>query len=497
MDPEAILSFCAVTGAEAHVATEYLQVADSSVEQAISLFYENGSQPLQSRDTSGTGAGAARTTADTEVRSPIAARRDVLVDDYSGEDGMGYAGAFMPPYAGPVQERVREARSIFDQQPGAGRVPFRDFAQEAAEMTEGDSGSSAVSSRRSRLADLFKPPFDLMHPGDLNSARSEGVREGRWVLVNLQQVAEFRCQALNRDVWSQDVIRELVRRNFVFLQLPTDNPEGSRVATMYNADSYPFVAAIHPKTGELRARFTRFGSAVDVVEDLTNFSLDNPLPSRRNPAAGADAAAAGAGAARTPAANSVYNLTEEEQLAAAIAASELGNGLAIVDSDEEIGSSDEADSYSDIQTIDSDDDGADDSNDDDGDDDNDDDDSDDDGMDVDGASLAHEQMASQAAAEAAGPDAWYRQLPANEPPEPAAGPAATRIQLRFPHGRPVVRRFALADRVAAIFQYLKATVPGAADSVPEVLFLGRRLAERVTQTIEEAGLANASVVVDV
>ncbi|KAJ2793655.1 UBX domain protein Ubx2, partial [Coemansia helicoidea] len=101
------------------------------------------------------------------------------------------------------------------------------------------------------------------------------------------------------------------------------------------------------------------------------------------------------------------------------------------------------------------------------------------------------------AAQAAGPDAWYARLPAGEPPEPAAGPGTTRVQLRFPSGQRVVRRFALADRVAAVFQLLKATVPGAADAVPEVLFLGARLADRVDQTIEAAGLVNASLVVDV
>ncbi|KAJ2712905.1 UBX domain protein Ubx2 [Coemansia spiralis] len=476
MDSESIQSFCAVTGAEAHVASEYLQVTDRNVEQAISLYFENGGLALQSQAAAGAEPAAVAAEAD-EVRAPIAARRDVLVDDYGGVD---YSAA---GYVRPTLGRMREAASIFAQQPGAGRVPFRDFAQEAAEMTENarnsaSGGSESAASRRSRLADLFKPPFDLMHAGGLESARTEGTRNGRWVLVNLQQVSEFQCQALNRDVWSQEGVRDIVKRNFIFLQLPTDNSEGSRVANMYGAEAFPFIAAIHPKTGELRARFARFTSPVDVIEDLANFVLDNLLPGPRNAAA----AAPGASTSAASTVASVYNLTEEEQLAAAIAASELG-GPAIVDSDEEINSSDGAESYSDIHTIDSDTDGDVYSD-------------QEDEMDVDDASLAHEQMAAEAAVDV-GPDAWYTQLPDSEPPEPSAGPGTTRVQLRFPSGQRVVRQFALADRVAAVFQFLKATLPGAADGVPEVLFLGTRLADRVDQTIEQAGLANASLVVDV
>ncbi|KAJ2798654.1 UBX domain protein Ubx2, partial [Coemansia helicoidea] len=361
MESEKIQSFCAVTGAEPQVASEYLQVAEHDVDQAISLYFENGGQPLQSQAAAAAAAApAAAAVAGTaeadEVRAPIAARRDVLVDDYGGIGaGMGYVR--------PVHGRSRDAASIFaQQQAGAGRVPFRDFVREAAEMTEGGAAAAAAATaRRNRLADLFKPPFDLMHPGGLDSARQEGIQSGRWVLVNLQDVSEFRCQALNRDVWSQAGVRDVVRRGFVFLQLPTDNPEGARVSTMYGAQGFPFIAAIHPKTGELRGRFERFASPIDIIEDLTNFALDNPLPGRRGAAAAAATAGPAADAAQPAAAASrglsfgnVYNLSEEEQLAAAIAASEL-SGPAIVDSDEELDVSDDAASYSDIHTIDSDD----------------------------------------------------------------------------------------------------------------------------------------------
>ncbi|KAJ2448542.1 UBX domain protein Ubx2 [Coemansia sp. RSA 2336] len=483
MDSEHVQNFCAVTGAEPDVATGYLQVSDNNVEQAVSLYFENGGQPLQSHGGAAQTASESVAMPDTdEVRAPIAARRDVLVDDY------GSMGAYPSAYGGISRGPIRgsgAAASIFNQHVSAGQVPFRDFAQEALEMSTSSGSDSAVSSRRSRLAELFKPPFDIMHTGDLNSARDIAMVDGKWVLVNLQDVADFRCQALNRDIWSQTVIKEVVRKNFVFLQLSTDVPEGGRIATMYNAASYPFVAAIHPKTGELRTLFVRYENVSDMLEDLANFTADNPL-SKKSQAASSksnqaeSSKSSRAGSSKRGGYSNVYNLSEEEQLAAAIAASELDNSAQAAENSESDYS--DAGSYSDIQSISSGDEYYED-------------------MDVDEVSEAHERLAAEYR-EASPPiekdeNSWYSDLPATDPLEPAAGPASTRIQFRFPNGQRAIRRFARTDSVRNIFQYLKATLPEAASEVPEVQFMSTRLADCIDQTIEEAKLTNASVVVDI
>ncbi|KAJ2505566.1 UBX domain protein Ubx2 [Coemansia sp. RSA 2049] len=216
-------------------------------------------------------------------------------------------------------------------------------------------------------------------------------------------------------------------------------------------------------------------------------------------------------------------MSEEDQLAAAIAASELesrpsgqrssrgfGGRVVVVDSDSGSESEPEledADSYSDIQTLSSYDD----------DDDEEEEYGDDYGqvnsdMDVDDAMAARGKMAEQTAASvetseehqpqqmrADDPDAWYRALPSSEPLEPAPGSTVTRIQLRLPNGQRVVRRFSKFDKVSAIFQYIKASQPGASESsdVPEIMFMNKQLSECIGQTIEEAKLTNASLVVDI
>ena len=46
--------------------------------------------------------------------------------------------------------------------------------------------------------------------------------QNKWLLVNVQNTQEFQCQVLNRDVWSNKKVQDIVLRNFVFKQVRTD-----------------------------------------------------------------------------------------------------------------------------------------------------------------------------------------------------------------------------------------------------------------------------------
>ncbi|KAI8320298.1 hypothetical protein GQ54DRAFT_305610 [Martensiomyces pterosporus] len=503
MDSELVQNFCAVTGSDPSVAAGYLQVADNNVEQAVALFFENGGKPLQHHGDIGAGSpsGIAGGSDADDVRAPIAAHRDVLVDDYGS--GSRMHGIYQSGYGGYSRSGYREvSSSIFAQRNGSGHVPFRDFAQEAAEMA-GDDSAAPTLSRRDRLAELFKPPFDIMHVGDFESARQSATRSGKWLLVNIQDLTDFRCQSVNRDIWRHDIIKDVVKKYFVFFQIAVDTVEGSKLASLYNAGSFPFIAAIDPKTGEMKYAFTRVSNTDDVLDDVMSFTSAHPLGAVSTEGSGsssgrASAQAGGAGAAA--AGRAVHDMTEDEQLAAAIAASELesrgppassANAIPI-GSDSEMESDDyDSDDYSEIHTISSSSYSLPDADD----------------IDVEQASSAHEQMAASAASAAApepehapaapSPDSWYLSLSESEAAEPPLGPAVTRIQFRLPDGRRTVRRFLKSERVVSLFQYLKSTLPDARTEVPEVLFMRSRLAEVLDQTIEEAKLINASVTVDI
>lgn len=84
--------------------------------------------------------------------------------------------------------------------------------------------------------------------------------------------------------------------------------------------------------------------------------------------------------------------------------------------------------------------------------------------------------------------------PHSEPPPDAS--SVTRIQFRHPNGR-VVRRFALANPVRRIFEWLKASpLEGKAGIEFELIFMGKNLIGMLDDSIEQAGLKNGTVMIE-
>ncbi len=54
--------------------------------------------------------------------------------------------------------------------------------------------------------------------------------------------------ALNRDIWSNDVISSQVECGFVFWQRDHDSPEGAKFVETYKVESLPAICLIEPRT---------------------------------------------------------------------------------------------------------------------------------------------------------------------------------------------------------------------------------------------------------
>ena len=87
--------------------------------------------------------------------------------------------------------------------------------------------------------------------------------------------------------------------------------------------------------------------------------------------------------------------------------------------------------------------------------------------------------------------------PTQPPPEPAAGPGITRVQIRHPGGR-IVRRFAESDPVQRIYDFLKTTeLPEGKEGADfELISMGKNLNDLRQETVESAGLKNGTVMVE-
>lgn len=340
-------------------------------------------------------------------------------------------------------------------------------------------GSSGEQNRAQRLADLFRPPYELMEHLAWDEARDIGKEDKKWILVNVQDMNDFNCQALNRDIWKDSAIVALVKENFIFLQYAKDDPRAAEYNTFYfppyaqeNKENFPHVSIIDPRTGEQVKVWTGipFPSAqafhADLVEFLDRYSLEqnkkNPVSKQKRPQPAVD----------------VNRMTEEEMLEMALRNSLDANGgngsasnLNAVQDPDDLTKSVELEkgkgkavATSSADEI------------------------------MGGTPQAEPQEAPSASS------SLFASIASDKPhSEPANGAAVTRIQFRHPEGR-VIRRFNVTDPIRRIYEWLKSE-PITADkagvefelkTVPE----GKDLIELLDQTIEEAGLKQATVMIE-
>jgi hypothetical protein len=330
-------------------------------------------------------------------------------------------------------------------------------------LAEATGGASETSSKAARLAELFRPPFELMHQVPWDAARDKGKEEGKWILVNVQDPSIFDCQQLNRDIWKHDGIKELVKESFIFIQYSKDDPRGSQYVQYYfplrdSSAAYPHIAIVDPRTGEQVKVWS--GPPVpnageflmQLVEFLDRYSLDvskkNPV-ARRKP--------------EKPKSVDVNRLTEQEALDLALQNSLQNNGGS---GPKEHDPDDLTKSFGEVDK----------------------------GK---GKEIKRESPEAEAENGESATETTFSRVMSNNPhAEPDVGPEVTRIQFRHSNGR-IVRRFRVDDTVRRIYEWLKADpLEGKEGVVFDLKGMGKDLIGYLDETIEDAGLKNGTVMVE-
>ncbi|KAF2221535.1 UBX domain protein [Elsinoe ampelina] len=391
-----------------------------------------------------------------EVRAPMARTTETLVGpdaDWGGPDGMQAAIA---QQMAARQRRAPGRPGIFNQQ-HASVWDEEDPDAQRRSLARATGGASEASSKSNLLAELFRPPTDLLSPLSWDDAREEGKDELKWILVNIQDPSIFDCQVLNRDIWKNPSVKETIKENFIFMQYGKDDPRGGQYINYYFQqkdieDAYPHIAIVDPRTGEQVKVWS--GSPVpkasdflmDLHEFLDRYSLaafaKNPVANRRPIDKPKD----------------VHRMTEEEMLEMALQQS-LSNGGGPShkqdDPDELTKGSKGKDA---VESVDED-------------------------VKINGKSEAELTP--------------FERIPADHPHEEPTDPASTtRIQFRWSGGR-VVRRFMLSDTVQRLYEWLKASPLEGKDGVEfELISMGKNLIESLDQTVEQAGLKNGTIMIE-
>ncbi|KAL9127378.1 MAG: hypothetical protein Q9217_003734 [Psora testacea] len=336
-------------------------------------------------------------------------------------------------------------------------------------------GASEGSSKANTLAEMYRPPFELMSRLPWDEARDQGKKNQKWILVNIQDPSIFDCQLLNRDIWKNPGIMETVKENFIFMQYSKDDQRGNQYVQYYfqNKDyenAYPHIAIVDPRTGEQVKVWSGppAPKASDFLMQLHEFldryslnaSVKNPV-AKRKPEVKKEA--------------QVENMTEEQQLEMAMRASLAGTvQTRSNDPDDLTRGSNNSEQPK-----------------------------------AKGAARTDNEAEMSGALETPHPNGTSEEHPSTLSPfasistsnphtEPASTEAnTTRIQFRHPNGR-VVRRFSLSDPVRRIYEWLKATpLEGKAGLDFELVFMQRNLIDSLDESIESAGLRNGTVMVEI
>uniref|UniRef100_A0A1A8HQY6 UBX domain protein 7 n=1 Tax=Nothobranchius kuhntae TaxID=321403 RepID=A0A1A8HQY6_NOTKU len=283
-----IQQFTAITGATESVGKHMLEACNNNLEMAVTMFLDGGGIAEEPSTSSSSTASSSRAPPTDEVRAPIPQKQDILVEP--------------EPLFG-VPKRRRPARSIFD--------GFRDFQTETIRQEQELRNGATVDKKLSTLADLFRPPIELMHKGSFETAKDSGQLENKWLMINIQNVQDFACQCLNRDVWSNDAVKNIIREHFIFWQVYHDSEEGQRYIQFYKLNKFPYISILDPRTGQKMVEWNQLDVA-SFLEQATGFLTEHGQ---------LDGPSCHAPPAKRARSESLIDASEDSQLEAAIRAS--------------------------------------------------------------------------------------------------------------------------------------------------------------------------------
>ncbi|KAL8857073.1 MAG: hypothetical protein Q9178_006365 [Gyalolechia marmorata] len=404
------------------------------------------------------------------VRAPIARTIETLIgpDSFDPNDPGDMNAAVLEQLRARQRPAPRDRPGIFNQS-DTGSIWNENGSSSANprdRLARATAGASEASSKSRTLAEMYRPPYELMSRLPWDQARQQGKEGEKWMLVNIQDPSIFDCQILNRDIWKDPSIMDTVRENFIFMQYAKDDPRGNQYLQYYfqprdNPNAYPHIAIVDPRTGEQvkvwsgppAPKATEF--LMQLHEFLDRYSLKvsakNPVAKRRP---------------EPKKETQIEKMTEEQMLEMALQNSLAGSSTLHEDDPDDLTRSINKEHPSKNNTVKAD------------------------------VAIDHSTEQSQSTSTSLN-TSHFATISASAPhTEPAADVPSTRIQFRHPTGR-VVRRFALADPVSRIYEWLKATPLDGKEGVEfELIFMQKNLMGALEDSIEQAGLKNGTVMVE-
>ncbi|CRH00110.1 conserved Plasmodium protein, unknown function [Plasmodium relictum] len=97
---------------------------------------------------------------------------------------------------------------------------------------------------------LFSPPESLICSLSFEEVRKKSKKENKFILVNIQN-SEFDSMKLNRDIWNNDIIQQIIKDFFIFWLRYEYDQEALVFMSTYKVNKLPYICVLCKRTGRL------------------------------------------------------------------------------------------------------------------------------------------------------------------------------------------------------------------------------------------------------
>ncbi|KAF4657796.1 UBX domain-containing protein 7 [Perkinsus chesapeaki] len=281
---DSVASFMGLTGCPtASEARQYIEMAGGNLDRAASLYFDVGV------------GGAA--VPEENVRAAIPAFRDTLLSSPTGSvpGNRGSVGGNISYVRVASPDGQRGSTGDGDTRMGdeAENEEFY-FEEEDDDDDQGSDGEpdSAANDGEKAFMNLFNLPKGLSSPLPFAEVLQKARAEKRWLIVNIQDNENFLSHSLNRDIWKQSMVQDLLKTSFILWQRSKEEAEAVQYLSYYckglDQASLPLVHVLDPRTGRKCEEWdvSKFAKdAVEALQKMTDFTdrydFDKQPPTRR------------------------------------------------------------------------------------------------------------------------------------------------------------------------------------------------------------------------
>lgn len=119
---------------------------------------------------------------------------------------------------------------------------------------------------------LFSPPKEIICSLSFEEARKKAKSENKFLLVNIQN-SEFDSMKLNRDIWKNETIQEIIKDFFILWLRFENDPDALLFMNTYKVTTLPYICVLCKRTGrQLKIwNFKQFEDCVCAQSQLYEF----------------------------------------------------------------------------------------------------------------------------------------------------------------------------------------------------------------------------------